>query len=75
MGLGAPLRGGAAHRKHTVHSIRLILKGTYSMTVNWNWQKLITAIIAAVLGWLSSLAMPVPGQQNTTPPVVNQRLP
>lgn len=55
-----------------MQTLRLILKGTYSVTVNWNWQKLITAIIAAVLGWLSSLAVPVPGQQNTPPPVVNR---
>lgn len=55
-----------------MQTLRLILKGTYSVTVNWNWQKLITAIIAAVLGWLSSLAVPVPGTNNTPPPVVNR---
>lgn len=45
------------------------------MTVNWNWQKLVTAIIAAILGWLSNLAIPVPGTTNIKPtPVVNQRM-
>lgn len=31
------------------------------MNFNWNWKGLITAIATAILGWLTSTVVPVPG--------------
>lgn len=28
------------------------------MTINWKWQNLIVAVVSAILGWLSSIAVP-----------------
>lgn len=44
-----------------MRNIHLYLKGTYVMTIDWKWDKLIVAIIAAVMGWLTNIFVPVPG--------------
>lgn len=40
------------------------------MNFNWNWKGLITAIVTAIMGWLSSAVVPVPG---TNQPATVQR--
>lgn len=32
------------------------------MSINWKWQNLIIAVVTSILGWLSSVFVPVPGQ-------------
>jgi len=45
------------------------------MVINWKWQNLIIAVVTSILGWLSSVFVPVPGTQPSpnTPAVTRER--
>lgn len=42
------------------------------MALNWNWQRLLIGVVSAIVGWLSSIVVPAPGQ-GTRSPVVESR--
>lgn len=53
-------------RRSNAAALNLKIEGTHTVNFNWNWKGLITAVVTAILGWLSSAVVPVPGSSATT---------
>lgn len=41
--------------------------------MDWKWKNLIVAVVAAVMGWLSSIFVPAPGQTKAVSGVVQAK--
>lgn len=47
----------------------LRVTGRYVLVMNWDWKKLIMALVAAVVGWLTGTVFPAPGTGKLPAPV------
>lgn len=54
-------RRSRSRRLSRVSSLTVYFRGVFNM--KWDWQKLIVAIIAAIVGWFSNVVLPAPGTQ------------
>lgn len=61
---------------HDVHgySMHLRVAGRFALTLSPKWLNLVVAVLSAVLGWLSTLIVPVPGSSAAGPSSVVERM-
>lgn len=59
---------------HDVHgdSVHLRIAGRFALTLTPKWLNLVVAVLSAVLGWLSTLIVPVPGSSSASSSVVER---
>lgn len=53
----------------------LRVTGRYVLVMNWDWKKLVMAIIAAVVGWLTGTVFPAPGTEKVPAALEQKRVP
>lgn len=60
--------------RSSVSGVFLRVTGRYHFIMNWDWKKLIMALVAAVVGWLTGTVFPAPGNVKS-PVAVEKRIP